>query len=1141
VRALRFGVPVVLSAVLALPLVAVVAVPAASAAPSPDLVVSQIYGGGGNSGAPFNADFVELFNRDTVSRSLGGMSLQYASATGTGNLGANATQLVALTALTVPPGGAVLIGMTPGATGAPLPTPDVTGTINLAAGAGKVALVDGVTSLGCNGGSTPCDSAQLARIVDLVGYGNANFFEGSAAAPTLGNTLAAARAGGGCADSDDNAADFAAGAPAPRSTATPLTPCGPVQNTPPSITPNPFTITHPLGTTASYPVVATDDVSVATVTVDSTVPSGVSIDTGTPGGSRTITVTVAAAVVAGDYSIALTLSDDVGASTAASVVITVAAVDPCGGPVTTTIEQVQGSGVTSPLVGQTVRIEGIVTASFQASGQVGGFYLQDPAGDNDPVTSDGILVFDNTDRVEAGHRVRIGGRVTEFERAANAGQGTVTELGGPITEPVVCGRGLGDLVQPTVLELPFPTETMPGVAYQERFEGMLARFPQQLTATEVFTLGRFGEIALTFGPPLPAPTNGNVPGTPEAIHAANEANRILLDDALSGSNIYPGAYQIGGDPNALPRVGDHVAPGDEVQGVFTFDFGVYRVQPVGDYVGFVTGDPRQAAPDPVGGDVTIASFNVLNYFTTLNNAAWQGAPDTPRGAVDAAEFQRQQTKIVQGIVGLDADIVGLIEIENNGPTADVRVGPDALQSLVTAVNAALPGGALPYAAIDDPDLTAPNFLGGRFGTDAIKVALLYRPAVVTPAGGPLADPALVDPPDPAFPSLSLFNRPPLVQTFTLASGTGEPLTVVVNHLKSKGSLADNCDPAGGGLQGNCNDLRIRQAQGVLDLVHGAGLTHVALVGDLNSNTLEDPILRLGTGGFTGPVSTFVPVSDRYSYVFDGERGELDHILVDGSLAPSVTGADIWHINSPEPPAKDYTSFNNLALYEPNAFRSSDHDPVLVGIDLTPGPVITAPATLNAVALERTSAPVSAVASGATVTALRLTVTPSTSFITLRTTSPSTAPGQPVQAELVVGPLTPVRTYSATLTATTSDGHSASALIEVIVTPNQRPTIVQCPAELRVRAGVGGSVAIRGVDPDSPIRTALVTRVRPFALVYTNPALFPTATTGQTVETRLVVSAVVPQGTYTTTVTFASVTAVSIQTFDCVVSVVVERR
>ena len=161
-----------------------------------------------------------------------------------------------------------------------------------------------------------------------------------------------------------------------------------------------------------------------------------------------------------------------------------------------------------------------------------------------------------------------------------------------------------------------------------------------------------------------------------------------------------------------------------------------------------------------------------------------------------------------------------------------------------------------------------------------------------------------------------------------------PFSLIVNHFKSKGSLSTNCDPAGGGLQGNCNDLRVRQAQGVLDLIAGAGLPNVAILGDLNAYSLEDPIVALEAAGFTSPADTLIPAADRFSYVFDGLLGELDHALVDGDLAPLVTGVDIWHINSIEPPAKDYTSFNNPALFEPNAYRSSDHDPLLLGLDLT---------------------------------------------------------------------------------------------------------------------------------------------------------------------------------------------------------------
>ncbi|HUL71929.1 MAG TPA: lamin tail domain-containing protein [Vicinamibacterales bacterium] len=196
------------------------------------IVISQVYGGGGNTGATYTNDFVEIFNRGSVAVDLTGWSLQYASATGTGDFGVNSAQLTLLSGF-IQPGQYFLVQEAQGAGGTTaLPTPDITDVspISMSATAGKVALVLGTASLGCNGGSTPCSGGQLALIQDLVGYGTgpttgANFFEGTGAAPTLSNTTAAFRASGGCTDTDDNAADFSSGAPAPRNSASPLHPC----------------------------------------------------------------------------------------------------------------------------------------------------------------------------------------------------------------------------------------------------------------------------------------------------------------------------------------------------------------------------------------------------------------------------------------------------------------------------------------------------------------------------------------------------------------------------------------------------------------------------------------------------------------------------------------------------------------------------------------------------------------------------------------------------------------------------------------------------------------------------------------------------------------------------------------------------
>jgi len=191
------------------------------------VVISQVYGAGGNTGATYTHDFIELFNRGTSPVSLSGWSLQYASATGTGNFGASATQITELPAIVLQPGQYFLVQEAGGTIGLPLPTADLIDPtpIAMAAGAGKVALVNTTSPLGCNGTSTVCSATALATIVDLVGYGSANFFEGAGAAPTLTAILSAFRASNGCTDNNNNAADFATGTPNARNTATALNPC----------------------------------------------------------------------------------------------------------------------------------------------------------------------------------------------------------------------------------------------------------------------------------------------------------------------------------------------------------------------------------------------------------------------------------------------------------------------------------------------------------------------------------------------------------------------------------------------------------------------------------------------------------------------------------------------------------------------------------------------------------------------------------------------------------------------------------------------------------------------------------------------------------------------------------------------------
>jgi len=220
----RRGVAIAGALAVMVPASWAVVAPAAEAN-SPDVVISQVYGGGGNPGAQFTNDFVEVFNRGSTTVSLAGMSVQYASSTGTGNFGSNP-----VTALSgnLAPGRHYLVQLAAGPNGSPLPMPDAIGTAQMSGTAGKVALVASTTGLACNGGSTACSQAQLALITDLVGYGSAtNFYEGSGPAPTLSNARAAIRRNGGCYGTDDNSKDFVSGAPDPRNTASPPLLCIP--------------------------------------------------------------------------------------------------------------------------------------------------------------------------------------------------------------------------------------------------------------------------------------------------------------------------------------------------------------------------------------------------------------------------------------------------------------------------------------------------------------------------------------------------------------------------------------------------------------------------------------------------------------------------------------------------------------------------------------------------------------------------------------------------------------------------------------------------------------------------------------------------------------------------------------------------
>jgi predicted extracellular nuclease len=566
------------------------------------------------------------------------------------------------------------------------------------------------------------------------------------------------------------------------------------------------------------------------------------------------------------------------------------------------IWQVQGSGPVSPLEGALgVIIEGVVVGDFQGGDELRGIFVQeeDFDADGDPLTSDGVFVYLDGfgPDVAPGDVVRLQGTVDEFFG--------LTELT-RVFEMVDCGWD--ETATPAAITLP-----QASVDDWERNEGMAVNFAQTLVASGHSNQARFGEVDLALETPLDTPTNVVAPGAPAiALQDLNDRSRIQLDDGSTVQNPLPLPPYLGAD-NTL-RIGDSLAG---LSGVLGYSFGNYEVHPTSE-VEFTRENPRPAgAPDVGSSLVTVAGFNVLNYFTTLDGSGPICGPlgdQGCRGADNPFEFERQKAKIVDALARLDADIAGVIELEN---------APDdtPLADLVDGLNAVVGAGTFDYIAT------------GAIGTDAIRQGIIYRPETVTPVGG---FGILDDSFDPDY--RAGFNRPALAQTFE-ENTSGERFTVVVNHLKSKGS---DCEDVGdfdaGDGQGNCNGVRTDAAMVLVDWLAsdptGSGDPDFLIIGDLNAYAMEDPVMVIESGGFTDLIKAFVGtgfVDGAYSFNFRGQSGYLDHALTSPSLLGEVSGAASWHINADEPRGLDYNDFNQPGLFNPDAFRSSDHDVIVAGI------------------------------------------------------------------------------------------------------------------------------------------------------------------------------------------------------------------
>ncbi|WP_048775906.1 ExeM/NucH family extracellular endonuclease [Sanguibacter keddieii] len=617
------------------------------------------------------------------------------------------------------------------------------------------------------------------------------------------------------------------------------------------------------------------------------------------------------------------------------------------GLVDTPIPDIQavGEGDDSAMVGATVTTLGVVTAAYPAAesglgATLDGYTIQTPgsggAWEPGRTRSDGIFVYaGNKGEIPApGTCVRVTGTVGEFPATSAKGNPqSLTQLAATsVSEVEGCQA-------PT----PIPATRVPTPDEAEALESMLLAPQGTWTITDNYQTNQYGTLTLTPGEsPLRSATDVVAPGqAAREYEAANVARAIALDDGTN-TNLQKGAateaayaYLANGSP---ARVGYHVAFTKPV--VLEPRHGSFVFQPTSMVAGHpdrspvtITGE-RPSAPT-VGGDTRVATFNVLNYFSDLgvDEAGCKGYPDRTgafvtaknckvRGAFSREAFANQEAKIVSAINALDADVVALEEIEN--PVA-VGVGTDrdaSLARLVEALNK--DAGAGTWAYVPSPK-AVPE------AEDVIRVAFIYKPATVAPVG-----PSLIHD-DPAFTGLA---RQPLAQEFArVTTERVAPATfvVVANHFKSKGSVPEGA-PAGnvdsGDGQGNANAIRVAQAGALATFAARFADKPTLLVGDFNSYSQEDPIKALEAAGWER-----VSGGGEASYVYAGRSGSLDHVFANAAAKPLLAGVTSWAVNAQESIAFEYSRAGmnaHLAVEADNPYRSSDHNPELIGLTLLGG-------------------------------------------------------------------------------------------------------------------------------------------------------------------------------------------------------------
>ncbi|MGI2977850.1 ExeM/NucH family extracellular endonuclease [Vibrio alginolyticus] len=651
----------------------------------------------------------------------------------------------------------------------------------------------------------------------------------------------------------------------------------------------------------------------------------------------------------------------------------------------TTIQDIQGEGDTSPFIDgypyitdEDHFVTGVVTAV--TTGLTKGFYLQALESDNNDKTSEGLFIHTDAADTElkAGDVVCVKGKVQEYY--------SNTQLASDANSYVKTGTSETPRVTDLVIK---EGETLRDAL--ERHEGMQVELT---SASDLFVTRNFSydydsrrnNMMLSHEAPLLKPTQLHAAESDAAVELAkdNAANRVYLEsDGKAPNGQIPYYPDFAKDADQDGSSEQHIRLGSRVeglQGVVAYSYNEYRLIATNEVnnTNFVTSGEgfdvaRKDAPAIADSDLRIASFNVLNYFNSVADSGHENPTGQNRGATNLDEFLIQQAKIVAAMNKMDADVIGLMEVENNG-----FGDGSAIQNLVDALNAEIDDAEdyYTYVEIEEQDKYQEEY----FGSDAIMVAILYRANAVTPKD---AAKVIITPEQhiaentitrkegtESNPAYDKYQRHSLLQTFTVKE-TGEDLSIVVNHFKSKGSecieewIAGVEDSEPADLQGNCNNFRVSAAHAVgeaLKEVKG----DVLLMGDLNAYGMEDPLLTLtdyskekyGRDIYTAAyttigdgelqvektkiekgyglhnLNTLLHGTDTFSYTYSGELGNLDHALASSSLAQKVVAIEDWHINSLESNLFEYSSkyTGDMPKYK-DAFSASDHDPVIIAIDL----------------------------------------------------------------------------------------------------------------------------------------------------------------------------------------------------------------